>query len=193
MCTVCRYSKQNESEHESDGDDSETTKLQAMRFGTELRAPERRDGHLLPPGAQVQVSHVHICACILYIACIVQHDAMCIETRIADSGVACFHHSLQPEGSAPAAHDLLLSMDDSEAASTAADLPERLRQQLLHEERDVFGDAAEGHGNQDIFDFLAGQRGPVMSATEMTTKAQPTGTTSTTSTTAHAAPPDSLI
>lgn len=86
-------------------------------------------------------------------------------------------------------------MDDGEADATAAELPEQLRQQLLHEETDVFGDAADGRGNQDIFDFLAGQRAPVMTpqppvemATEMTTKAvqQP-------ATLAHAAPPDSLI
>lgn len=56
--TVMR-SSQNESEHESDGDDSEATRVQGMRFGTELQAPVGRGeagglvGHLLAPGAQV--------------------------------------------------------------------------------------------------------------------------------------------
>lgn len=167
---------QNESEHESDGDDSETTRVQSMRFGTELQASGQRggpavivgEGPLLPPGPQVGV----------------HHDCCCLMLRDARPP-----HLPQPEASAPAAHDLLLSMDDGEAEATAAGLPERLRQQLLHEEADVFGGAAEGHGNQDIFDFLAGQRGPVM--TEMTSKG---GTVATgKATTAHAAPPDSLI
>lgn len=108
----------------------------------------------------------------------------------------CNHDApLQAEMFAPAAHDLLLAMDDGEADATAAELPERLRQQLLHEETDVFGDPAEGHGNQDIFDFLAEQRGPVINpvaaATEMA--ASTNNTVQQHTTTAHAAPTDSLI
>lgn len=83
------------------------------------------------------------------------------------------HHTHAPHPSqaaspvsSPAARDLLISLDDHEADDTAATVPPALQQQLLHEESDVFGDAQEAHGNQDIFDFLAGSRGA--GVTEMT-------------------------